>query len=219
MSVSFLIPSRNRVELLKKSITSIVDTYEFTVDFDIMIRMDFDQADQCDQIIDWVHRNSYQDFVKVFCGYRYYYENIHKYFNELSPMSDKKWLWMWNDETLMQSQGWDKIIRPHLNKFQLIFPQNNSCFHLCPQKLTQLIGCYAPTTSCDSWQGKLATDLDIVKWIDIDLLHDRFDITGNNLDDTYLSRNYVNNVADNINNNKREFEIVSKYLQQSGVEY
>ena len=76
MSVSFLIPSRNRVELLKKSITSIVDTYEFTVDFDIMIRMDFDQADQCDQIIDWVHRNSYQDFVKVFCGYRYYYENI-----------------------------------------------------------------------------------------------------------------------------------------------
>ena len=134
-------------------------------------------------------------------------------------MSDKKWLWMWNDETLMKSKGWDKIISEHLNIFQLIFPRENSCFHLCPRKLTELIGYYAPTTSCDSWQGKLAVDLDIVKWIDLDLLHDRFDITGNNLDETYLSRNYENNIADKINNNKREFDIVSKYLKENGVNY
>ena len=207
------------MELLKTTISSIVRTYEGTIDFDIMIRIDNDQPEHCDQIFSWITQQGYQTFVKVYCGNRYYYANIHKYFNELSAISGKKWLWMWNDENIMKSQGWDKIISPHLDKFQLIFPRENSCFHLCPQKLTQLIGCYAPTTSCDSWQGKLATDLDIVCWIDIDLVHDRFDITGNNFDETYLARDYVNNVSDNINNNKRELEIVSKYLEQNGVDY
>jgi hypothetical protein len=219
MSISFLIPSRNRVDLLKKSLTSIIINSEQTLAFDFMIRMDDDQPEQCDEIMDWVNEQGYQHYVKLYCGFRHYYTNIHKYFNELSFMSDKKWLWMWNDETLMKSKGWDKIISEHLNIFQLIFPRENSCFHLCPRKLTELIGYYAPTTSCDSWQGKLAVDLDIVKWIDLDLLHDRFDITGNNLDETYLSRNYENNIADKINNNKREFDIVSKYLKENGVNY
>jgi hypothetical protein len=219
MSVSFLIPTRNRVELLKKCISQIINTYHGTVDFDILLRFDIDQTDQCDVINTWVSSLGYDKFVKTFCGYRFFYENIHKYYTELSFVSSKKWLWLWNDETLMQTDGWDKVISEHLNKFQLIFPRENSSFHLCPKKLVELIGYYAPTTNCDSWQGQLATDLNIVQWIDLKTIHDRYDITGNNLDETYLNRNYTNNTATNINNNQDEVKIISDYLLANGSAY
>lgn len=219
MSVSFLIPTRNRVELLKKCISQIINTYHGTVDFDILLRFDIDQTDQCDELNDWLIDIGYNKFVKTFCGYRFFYENIHKYYTELSFLSTKKWLWLWNDETLMLTEGWDKVISPHLNQFQLIFPKENSSFHLCPKKLVELIGYYAPTTNCDSWQGQLATDLNIVQWIDLATIHDRYDITGNNLDDTYLARNYSNNIAENINNNHLEVKIISEYLSLNGNKY
>jgi hypothetical protein len=219
MSVSFLIPSRGRIDIIKKTIVSIVDRNSYTLDFDILVRMDYDECFDCDVLLEWCIKHDYDKYVKIFCGHRYFYENIHKYFNELSFLSKKKWLWLWNDETLMLSNNWDQIISPYLNKFVLLFPKQNSCFHLCPKKLVEIIGYYAPTTNCDSWQGKLATDLGLVQWIDIEILHDRYDITGNNLDQTFLNRNYINNIESKINNNEKEIIKIRSYLEKFGQNF
>jgi hypothetical protein len=216
MSISFLIPSRGRLELLKKTISSIIFSYEFSLDFDVLIRMDFDESQLCDDLLLWARVNNFDQYIKIFCGGRYFYQNIHLYFTELSFLSNKKWLWLWNDECLMVSKGWDKIISPHLNDFKFIFPINTSSFHLCPRKIVEIIGYYAPVTHCDSWQGRLATDLDLVQWIDISIVHDRYDLTGNNLDQTFIERNYINNDQSNISNNIKELEIIKAYINTFG---
>ena len=74
-------------------------------------------------------------------------------------------------------------------------------------------------TNCDSWQGQLATDLNIVQLIDLKSIHDRYNITGSNLDEAYLNCNYTNNTATNINNNQDEMKIISYYLLANGSAY
>lgn len=215
MSVSFLVPSRKRANLVKRSIESIISTYRGSIEFDILVRLDFDEADVADQLKGWCLERGYNQ-VKIFVGGRFFYENIHYYYNQLSFLSTSKWLWLWNDENIMTSIGWDHKIKPFLGKFQFLFPKSDACFHLSPRKLVDIIGYYSPTTSCDSWQGHLATLLGRVQYIDIDLIHDRYDLTGNNNDETYQERNYVNNTFDKIWDNKKELALIDKYLQEHG---
>jgi|688.fasta_scaffold263731_3 hypothetical protein len=217
MSVSILIPTRNRLDLLKKSIESIIQNCDKNFDFDILVRMDFDEIHNADDLRIWANKLDYNQKVKIFVGYRFRYVKMHLYYTELSFVSEKKWLWLWNDEVLMQQNQWDETIKPHLNTFQLLFPNTDSCFHLCPKKLVEILGYYAPTTHCDSWQGKLASDLGIAKFFDLKLMHDRYDLTGNNLDETFLDRNYINNNQAEISRNNKELELVKSYLLKNGT--
>ena len=53
-----------------------------------------------------------------------------------------------------------------------------------------LIGYFSLNAQNDAWVSTIAKALDVLKPIDIDVLHDRFDLTGNNDDDTFRNRVY-----------------------------
>jgi hypothetical protein len=63
-----------------------------------------------------------------------------------------------------------------------------SIFPIVPRKWYDLLGYISPHPTQDGWVSQQAYMLDIYQRIDVDVLHDRFDLTGNNNDDIFANR-------------------------------
>jgi hypothetical protein len=121
------------------------------------------------------------------------YVNLHKYNNAMAKQTDARWLVIWNDDAVMQSQGWDTTIMSYEGQFKLLsFKTHNmhpySIFPIVPRKWYDILGYISPHPTQDGWVSQQAYMLDIYQRIDVDVLHDRFDLTGNNNDDIFANR-------------------------------
>jgi hypothetical protein len=63
-----------------------------------------------------------------------------------------------------------------------------SIFPIVPRKWYDLLGYISPHPTQDGWVSQQAYMLDIYERIPVDVLHDRFDLTGNNKDEIFESR-------------------------------
>jgi hypothetical protein len=121
------------------------------------------------------------------------YVNLHKYNNAMAKQTDSDWLVIWNDDAVMQSQGWDTTILSYTGQFKLLsFCTHRmhpySIFPIIPRTWYDLLGYISPHPTQDGWVSQQAYMLDIYQRITVDVLHDRFDLTGNNNDDIYANR-------------------------------
>jgi hypothetical protein len=121
------------------------------------------------------------------------YVNLHKYNNAMAKQTDSRWLVIWNDDAVMQSAGWDDTIMSHEGEFKLLsFCTHNmhpySIFPIVPRKWYKLLGYISPHPTQDGWVSQQAYMLDIYLRIPVNVLHDRFDLTGNNNDDIFNNR-------------------------------
>ncbi len=41
---------------------------------------------------------------------RYGYGGLHNYYNDLAEVASREWLVMWNDDAIIETDGWDKIV-------------------------------------------------------------------------------------------------------------
>jgi hypothetical protein len=57
-----------------------------------------------------------------------------------------------------------------------------------PRKWYDLLGYISPHPTQDGWVSQQAYMLDIYERIAVDVLHDRYDLTGNNNDETFQNR-------------------------------
>jgi len=121
------------------------------------------------------------------------YVNLHKYNNAMAKHTDSNWLVIWNDDAVMETQDWDQIINSHTGKFKLLAFRTHrdhpySIFPIVPRKWYDLLGYISPHPTQDGWVSQQAYMLDIYKRIEVHVLHDRFDLTGNNNDETFRNR-------------------------------
>ena len=63
-----------------------------------------------------------------------------------------------------------------------------SIFPIVPRKWYDLLGYISPHPTQDGWVSQQAYMLDIYERIAVDVLHDRYDLTGNNNDETFQNR-------------------------------
>jgi hypothetical protein len=132
LQFSFLLPTRERVDLCKESLCSLLDRCRSKTSFEVLFAFDDDDdASQkalpafCDE-----KGIQYQTLVTK----RYGYAKLHAYVNELSKIAKGDRLWLWNDDALMETDGWDEIMAklvtmyPHhvwdfkTNWFRFTFP-------------------------------------------------------------------------------------------------
>ena len=121
------------------------------------------------------------------------YSRLNEYINTLSQQSDADWIFFWNDDALMESDNWDLEIVKHTGEFKLLAVHTHadhpySIFPIVPRKWLDLIGHLSLHSMTDAWLSQIAYLLDIWQRIEINVLHDRADLTGNNLDATYKQR-------------------------------
>jgi hypothetical protein len=121
------------------------------------------------------------------------YGRLNEYINELAKNSSADWLFFWNDDAIMETQGWDDRITEHTGEFKLLAVHTHndhpySIFPILPSKWLEIVGHLSLHSMTDAWLSQIAFMIDIWERIDIDVVHDRADLTGNNKDATYKNR-------------------------------
>ena len=53
------------------------------------------------------------------------YEQLNIYVNLLCHASTGAWLFLWNDDALMQTKGWDTVVRSYDGQFKCLAPKDN----------------------------------------------------------------------------------------------
>lgn len=193
--IAMLLATRGRTDSLGRSIRSLVELagdisrvqLMFAFDRDDSVGLEYFTTD----LKPWLDQRSVAYTAMKF--ERMGYIGLHKYNNAMAAASDAKWLCIWNDDAVMETQDWDRAIMSYDGQFRLLSYRTHklhpySIFPIVPRKWYDLLGYISPHPTQDGWVSQQAYMLDIYQRIDVDVLHDRYDLTGNNLDETYQNR-------------------------------
>lgn len=159
------------------------------------------------------------------------YSRLHDYVNTLAHASSADWMFFWNDDAVMETQGWDTEICKYTGQFKLLAVHTHndhpySIFPIVPREWLDLIGHLSLHSMNDAWLSQNAYCVDIWERIDVHVVHDRADLTGNNLDATYKQRELLEgnpgNPRDFHNPNvivfrMQECDMLDNYLKEHGA--
>lgn len=193
--IAILLATRGRTDSLGRSIRSLVDMADDISRVQLMFAFDNDDNVGFDYFVNdlqpWLNERKIKYTAMKF--ERMGYVNLHKYNNAMAKQTNSDWLVIWNDDAVMESKGWDTTILSYTGQFKLLsFKTHNmhpySIFPIVPRVWYELLGYISPHPTQDGWVSQTAYMLDIYQRIDVDVLHDRFDLTGNNNDDIFANR-------------------------------
>lgn len=207
--VSILIPTRNRVNKLKASLDSLFKTCYDQSNFEVLCGVDNDDLETIKFLDSYTADHSN---VKYYLFEKGGYKNIYKIHNYLTTQSSGYFLFLYSDDTEMESYNWDLVIKEHNGKFIILNPLARSLTHyvrnvdpnlpgyvwfvfpIFPKKLTEITGRIANNTAADSWLSELAyySKIHILQEDNIILEHYRFDETKNEADIDLLYNEVVN---------------------------
>lgn len=193
--ISILLPTRGRSDSLERSVKSV---FELAANPErVQIMFGFDNDDEIgvkhfkEELQPWLdeHKIAYTAMSFEPLGYI----RLNEYVNALAKASDARWLVFWNDDAVMLTGAWDQEIMTYDGQFKLLaFHTHNdhpySIFPIVPRRWLDLLGYLSPHQISDAWLSQQAYMLDIWQRIEVDVLHDRHDLTGNNNDETFQNR-------------------------------
>jgi len=197
--ISVLLPTRGRREVLRKSLDSLVSKATHPERIEILFGVDEDDQ----SVIDFIKEEIAEDLKKLGIEARASifkplgYENLHIYVNTLAGAATGEWMFFWNDDCLMVSEGWDEVIDQYNGQFKLLGPKDNHAGHpyailpIVPRDWFILMGHLSQNPQNDAWLSHIAYMLDIFERVDFEFIHDRAYITGKNDDETFQNRKYM----------------------------
>lgn len=198
--IAVLLPTRGRKDMLERSIHSLVDLAKDPQNLQLLFGFDRDDEVGKDAFV--VHLAPWLDQRKI--SYRALtfpplgYLRLNEYVNALAKQSDARWMIFWNDDAVMQTPGWDREIMKWEGQFRLLAVHTHrehpySIFPIVPRAWLDLLGYLSPHQISDAWLSQQAYMLDILERIPVEVLHDRYDLTGKNNDDTFRNRPMLEN--------------------------
>jgi glycosyltransferase involved in cell wall biosynthesis len=197
--ITILLPTRGRPEVLETSLQSLIDRASNPKDIEIMLGIDEDDPNTIEyvkeKIAPYLQEAGVEARANIFKPIGY--ENLHNYVNTLAGNGQGEWIFFWNDDALMETEGWDEVIDSYTGQFKLLAPKDNHDGHpyailpIVPRDWYILVGHLSQNAQNDAWLSHIAYMLDIFERIDVEFIHDRADITGNNDDETFKNRKYM----------------------------
>lgn len=193
--ISILLATRGRTTALDKSIRSLVERADDITRVQLLFAMDKDDTVGVEFFQATV--KPYLDSKKVAYTAMLFepmgYTRLNIYNNKMAAQTSCHWLMIWNDDAIMDTDGWDREIMAYQGQFKLLAVHTHrdhpySIFPIVPRKWYELLGYISPHPTQDGWVSQQAYMLDIWERIPVWVTHDRFDLTGNNLDDTFRTR-------------------------------
>lgn len=179
--ISVLLPSRHRPESLTESIGSLRDRASDPRRVEVLIAADPDdpgtaEAAERSQARAWVAPT------------RFGYHQLHEYVNELSHQAAGEWLLLWNDDARMITARWDERVADA--EPGVLWPGHNgspflNVFPIVHRSIVEAIGHFSLSPHCDSWVQDVADVIGAHRRIDVETLHDRYDLTGGHDDQTW----------------------------------
>lgn len=195
MKISVLLPTRGRGKLAKRSLLSLINNSSDPTGIEYLIALDDDDVETIKyfekEIVPILDKSKSRYSIS---GHkRLGYINLHQYLNNLAPLVKGDWIMFWNDDAVMKTKGWDEKIIEHTGKFRVLRMQENSqhpyaIFPIVPYDWYALFGHLSNHQMTDAQISQIAYLTNIMQNIDVHCIHDRFDLTGNNNDETYKNR-------------------------------
>lgn len=197
--ISVLLPTRGRREMLKTSLEGLVSKATIPQRIELLLGIDEDDEGIREYLQEEI--TPMLEKYKVECRASVFkplgYENLNQYVNHLASIATGKWLFFWNDDGVMVTEGWDDVIESYNGQFKLLAPRDNhdghpyAIFPILPRDWYTLMDHLSLNAQNDAWLSHIAYMLDIFERIDVEFIHDRADLTGNNDDDTFRNRKYM----------------------------
>lgn len=192
--ISVLLPTRGRSHLLRGSVASLLD-----------------QADKPDQVqlcyaVDKDDEHTVEDAYALARSHdnvsvtdRFGYAGLHHYVNQLARRASGEWLFLWNDDAVMITGGWDRIVRAWPPRYILDtwsnHPPETCVFPIVPTEFVRWIGHFSLSPHNDSWWQYIGQWTKRLVRADIDVMHNRADLTGLNDDPTYREKLQLHQTA------------------------
>ncbi len=175
------------------STTSLIENCYSTDNIEILLAVDDDDIETTNKISKFIVDKEY---IKMYFYERKRYKGLHHYINDLAQKANDGSLMLWNDDAIMISKNWDLeilkfhknfiVISPKVENMENYWRNQGVLFPIIPKKWIEITQSWAPTPGLDSWIDVLSKKLGILHNIEtISILHDRFELTGNNEDETY----------------------------------
>lgn len=195
IDISLLLPTRGRTTALEKSLRSYYELANDPSSIELLLAFDKDDPesiDYCQQnILPWL--DSINTKYTVFKFDPLGYNQLHLYINFLSKKAQGYWLFFINDDSVMKTPDWDQVIKQYPRVMSLLRAETNqqhpyALFPIIPKTWIEITGGFSQHQLNDAWVSQIAWMLDIVETIPVDIVHERFDLTGENHDATFKNR-------------------------------
>jgi hypothetical protein len=194
-SIAILLPTRGRTDALKRSVISIIN--RVVKPKEVQLLLAFDNDDEIgtnyfvDEIQPWLDQKDIDYTALTFDSMGY--EGLNRYYNSMAEHADADWLFVWNDDAIMETAAWDNIVRKYDGEIKILKVHTHdehpySIFPIIPVAWFEKIGYLSKHQMIDAELSQLAYMLDLIEIVDIYVTHDRADLTGNNKDETDAKR-------------------------------
>lgn len=124
------------------------------------------------------------------------YMGLNRYYNTMAESANADWLWVWCDDAICTTDHWDQRIRECTGEFKLLKVHTHnehpySIFPIYPAEWHETLGYLSRHQLIDAECSQIAYLLDVMKIIEVDVTHDRADLTGNNADENANKKKYL----------------------------
>jgi len=217
--IAVLLPTHKRTDALRRSLFSLIDLahdlesvqFRFGIDNNDDIGLDY-FTDNIQPELDARNIN-YEALGFEPLGYA----GLNQYFNTLARDADADWLFVWCDDAIMQTKDWDQRIRECTGEFRLLKVHTHnehpySIFPIYPAEWVETLGYISRHQMGDAESSQMAYWLDIMKIIEVNVTHDRADLTGNNKDEAYQKRELLEGNPNNPRDLHHDFFVRHRYI-------
>ena len=130
-SIAVLLPTRSRTDALTSSVTSIVDLAHDVSRIQLVFGFDNDDKIGLDHFTKVIqplldkHNVAYEAQAFNSMGYA----GLNRYYNHLAKSTSADWLFVWNDDAVMETKGWDSVIEQYTGEFKLLKVHTHNLAH------------------------------------------------------------------------------------------
>jgi hypothetical protein len=126
------------------------------------------------------------------------YDNLHTYYNLMSRLSNREYVFIFNDDAVINTYDWDATICENTrallkcnhnhNLYQMYNP-----FPIIKTSLIQSLGHVAKHPCVDSWWDIINNELEIALEIHVEVIHKRPDLVGSEQAEISFNRDFFRN--------------------------
>jgi len=229
--VSVLLPSRGRPAGLFNAVSSLIARCDNPESIEILIRLDDDdtESQRAVEYMSGVFGDTTS--IRAIIGPRGDgYIALHKFVEELCAVAHGDFLLLFNDDVLMDTNGWDTELgrfRNQLCVLRLWSPLPRGCSHLTAfpavhRKLHQIIGHFSLNGFCDAWIQDISRGAGIERRCRVRVTHkqkyDDMDATAKEVVTTFIT---LQNQLDSFEQKElrnADLAKVKSYLDRHGVQ-
>ncbi len=184
-NIAVLLPTRGRTTGLTDSVTSIVGRAQNRDRIQIIFGFDDDDVVGLEHFEGVIqpflddHEVDYEAQVFTSMGY----QGLNRYYNTLAKSADADWLFVWNDDATMETPGWDEIVAKYTGEFKILKVHTHnehpySIFPMVPRLWFETLGILSRHQMIDAEISQNAYMLDVIEIIDLNVIHEQSELTG-----------------------------------------